>query len=254
MALQDSDLLLVGRSGGSFRCTASDLQTYVQSGDGLTYRGTVNLNNTPVGQLNPAVPAVGDLYINDTAVSDGNIDGNWTGLSGAALVGDRVLWNGSAWELITSGQTPDVGVTLVNVADPITKSGTDAQPTIGIRAATNSVNGAVQLADNTYEADGTINTTTTATDVLTGTHFDVLAGRIQTAAGGGIQDVNGSNGVTASVTSGTATVTGIDGTTSAKGVVQLTDSVAANSTLSVTGTAVRAFAVPLDLSTLSELT
>ena len=65
MAFLDSDLLLVGRGGGSFRATAQALKTYVESGDGLTFRGSVDLTSAPVSDPNP--PAVGDLYINTTA-------------------------------------------------------------------------------------------------------------------------------------------------------------------------------------------
>ena len=248
MAMLDSDLLLVGRGGGSFRTTAQELKTYVESGDGLVYRGAIDFTAAPV--LDPNPPVVGDLYINTTA---GTVNAGFTGAAGSATdVGDRILWDGTAWALVTASQ--DVGVISVSVTAPITDVGTPAEPSIGISDATNAAKGAVQLADNAYEADGTINTTTTATDVLTGTHFDVLAARITTAAGGGIQDVNGSNGLTASVTSGTATVTGIDATTATKGVVQLTGSIALNSTLAVTGVAVQNYAVPLDLSTLTELT
>ena len=48
---------------------------------------------------------------------------------------------------------------------------------------------------------------------------------------------SGDNGLTASGTTD-VTVSGVDATTAVKGVVQLTDTVATNSTLAVTGTAV----------------
>ena len=57
----DSDLLLVGRGGGSFRTTAQELKTYVESGDGLVYRGAIDFTAAPV--LDPNPPVVGDLYI-----------------------------------------------------------------------------------------------------------------------------------------------------------------------------------------------
>ena len=54
--------------------------------------------------LNP--PVVGDLYINTTA---GTVNAGFAGAAGAATdVGDRMLWDGTEWDLVTSSQ--DVGV------------------------------------------------------------------------------------------------------------------------------------------------
>ena len=114
MALLDSDLLLVGRGGSSFRATAQTLKTYVESGDGLIFRGSVDLTAAPV--INPNPPVVGDLYINNTA---GTVNAGWAGAANSATdVGDRVLWDGTEWDLITSSQ--DVGVTDVSETAPIT--------------------------------------------------------------------------------------------------------------------------------------
>ena len=180
MALQDSDLLLVGRAGGSFRLSAQDLKTYVESGDGLVYRGAIDFTAAPGGQLDPAVPTVGDLYINTTA---GTVNAGFVGAAGEATdVGDRMLWDGSEWDLVSS--STDVGVTDVSVTAPITDTGTAAEPNIGISAATEDAPGSAQLAKDAYQGDGTINTDN-ASDVLIGAHFDELAGRITAAAGGG---------------------------------------------------------------------
>tara|TARA_Y100000992_G_C21185481_1_gene452862 strand:+ start:211 stop:951 length:741 start_codon:yes stop_codon:yes gene_type:complete len=246
MAMLDSDLLLVGRGGGSFRTTAQELKTYVEAGDGLTFRGSVDLTAAPVIDPNP--PAVGDLYINTTA---GTVNAGWTGAAGSATgVGDRVLWDGSEWDLVT--QTQDVGVTDVNVTAPITDTGTAAQPNIGISDATNAAKGAVQLALGTYEGDGTL-LTTNDEDVLIKTHFNELAGRITAASGGGVQSIVGSNGLTASGTS-TVTVAGIDAAVGTVGVVALSDTVADVSTTAATPAAINNYAVPLNISNLPELT
>ncbi len=246
MAMLDSDLLLVGRGGGSFRTTAQELKTYVESGDGLTFRGSVDLTAAPV--LDPDPPTVGDLYINTTA---GTVNAGWTGAAGSATdAGDRVLWDGSEWDLVTSSQ--DVGVTDVNVTAPITDTGTAAQPNIGISDATNVAKGAVQLALGTYEGDGSL-LTTNDEDVLIKTHFNELAGRISTAAGGGVQSIVGNNGLTASGTS-TVTVSGIDAAVGTVGVVALSDTVADVSTTAATPKAVNDYAVPLNISNLPELT
>ena len=249
MALQDTDLLLVGRAGGSFRCTAQDLQSYVESGAAMTYRGTADFTASPVGQIDPATPETGDLYINTDA---GNVNANWAGAAGTAtIVGDRILFNGTEWELITSGSTPDVGVTDVSVTAPITDTGTAAQPVIGISPATNAAFGSVQLAKDAYEGDGTISTDNPS-DVLIGTHFDELAGRITAASAGGVQSISGANGLTASGTT-TVTVSGIDAAVGTVGVTALSDTVAAVSNVAATPKAINDYAVPLDLSTLTEL-
>ena len=248
MALQDSDLLLVGRAGGSFRLSAQDLKTYVESGDGLVYRGAIDFTAAPGGQLDPAVPTVGDLYINTTA---GTVNAGFAGAGGSTTdVGDRMLWDGTEWDLVTSSQ--DVGVTDISVTAPITDTGTAAQPVIGISAATNAAPGSVQLAKDAYEGDGTINTDNDS-DVLIGAHFDELAGRITAAAGGGVQSVVGDNGLTASGTT-TITVSGIDAAVGTVGVTALSNTVADVATTAATPKAVNDYAVPLDLSTLTELT
>jgi hypothetical protein len=245
MALLNSDLILVGRGGGSFRTTAEDLKTFIESGDGLVYRGTANLTISPV--INPNPPVVGDLYVNTTA---GTVNAGWSGAGGTACdVGDRALWNGSAWAVITSSS--DVGVTDVTVTAPIVDTGTAASPVIGISDATNTSKGAVQLAKGAYEADGTINTDNAA-DVLVGEHFDELAGRITAASGGGVQSIVGDNGLTASGTT-TVTVSGIDSAVGTKGVVVLSNTVANIETTAATPKAINDYSVPLDLSTLTEL-
>ena len=247
MAFLDSDLLLVGRGGGSFRATAQTLKTYIESGDGLVYRGAIDFTAAPA--LDPNPPVVGDLYINTTA---GTVNAGFTGAAGSATdIGDRILWNGTAWELVQASQ--DVGVTDVSVTAPIVDTGTAAEPVIGISPATNAAPGSTQLAKATYDGGGLLNTDN-ASDVLIGAHFDELAGRIQTAAGGGIQNVQGSNGVTASVSTGTATVSGIDAAVGVLGVVALDNNVADVATTAATPKAVNDYAVPLDLSTLTELT
>ena len=181
MAMLDSDLLLVGRGGGSFRTTAQELKTYVESGDGLVYRGAIDFTAAPV--LDPNPPVVGDLYINTTA---GTVNAGFTGAAGEATdVGDRMLWDGTAWDLVTSSQ--DVGVTSVSVTAPITDVGTAAEPSLGISDATNAAKGAVQLAQD--PPNGGDLTSTNAEDVLIVSHFNELAGRITTAAGGGVQSI-----------------------------------------------------------------
>lgn len=249
MPILDDDLILVGRGGGSFRAVATEIRDFVAGGDAVVFRGTVNLNNAPGGQLDPAVPLVGDMYINDTEAA--SVDAGWAGIGGqAAVVNARILFDGSEWNLI-GGDAFDPGVTSVAVTEPITSGGTAAVPNIGIQTATNARRGSVQLADNPPNGAGNL-VTTNADDVLIAAHFDELAGRIQTAAGGGVQTITGGNAITVTGADN-VTVAAVNGTTAAVGVVQLQDNINATATTAATPNAVQSFAVPLDLRTLTEL-
>ena len=179
----DSDLILIGRGGNSFRTNAEDIKTFVQGGDGVTYRGTANFTIAPV--LDPDPPVVGDLYINTT---DGTLNAGWAAGGDTVAAGDRIMFNGTVWQLIQG--TTDIGVEAISVTAPITDAGTPGEPNIGISDATNAAKGAVQLAKETYDVDGKL-LTDNASDVLIQEHFDELASRITTAAGGGIQNVVG---------------------------------------------------------------
>ena len=252
MAIQNTDLILVGRAGGSFSTPASELQTFIQGGDSVTYRGTADFTATPVGQIDPPVPVTGDLYINTTA---GTVEANWTGAGGSAtLVGDRIIWDGSAWELISSG-AQDVGVVSIEAAggatDPITVGGTDAEVTLTVKDATVAQTGVNNLA-STPDAAGVI-----ATDgMLIKEHYDDLLGRIGVAAGGGVQSITGDNGISTSGTD-SVTVSGVDATTADVGVVQLATNAeveaGTNTTKAVTAAGVASGYVPLDLSKLTAL-
>ena len=252
MALLGSDLLLVGRGGVSYYTTAEEFATYIQGSDALTYRGTVDLTAEIGAQLDPAVPVVGDVYLSST---QGTINGEWSiSPQTETEVGDRVFFNGSAWQLIQSG-SQDVGVTSISVTAPLADSGTPSEPALSITDATTAAKGAVTLAEDAYDGDGKIQTDS-MDDVLTGTHFDVLQGRITTAAGGGIQTIVGTDPIEASVNGGgdTATLSIKDGTIAQKGAVTLDNTVAENvETTAATPKAVHAYAVPLDLSTLTDL-
>ena len=249
MALLGSDLLLVGRGGISYYTTAEDIATYIQGSDALTYRGTVNLTAAIGAQLDPAVPVVGDVYLSST---QGTIDNEWAITPQTTTeVGDRVFYNGSNWELIQSG-SQDVGVTSISVTAPLADSGTASEPALSVTDATSDAKGVVQIAEDSYDGGGLLQTDN-VTDVLVKAHFDELAGRVQVAAGGGIQAVQGANGLTASVTTGTATVTGIDAEVGVVGVTSLSNTVAAVENQAATPKAVADYAVPLDLSTLPNL-
>ena len=252
MAIQNTDLILVGRGGGSFSTPASELQTFIQGGDSVVYRGTADFTASPVGQIDPADPVTGDLYINTRA---GVVDSNWAGAAGSNTdIGDRIIFDGSVWELISSG-SQDVGVISVEAAgganDPITVGGTDAEVTLTVKDATVLQTGVNNLASSP-DGSGVI----TTDGNLIKEHYDDLLARIGAAAGGGVLSVTGTNGLTSTGTTN-VTVSGVDATTADIGVVQLaTEAEAAagtNTTKAVTAAGVAFGYVPLDLSKLNSL-
>ena len=250
MALQSTDLFYVqrpsGGDAGNYKMNAGELVDFIAATPAVNYRGTVDCTAAPGGQLDPDPAQVGDLYIN---TGTGTVATGWTGIVGDAISeGQRIIFDGTNWEIV--GQAAGGGVQTVTGTAPITIGGDADDVVVGISEATNAAYGSTRLAQDPPNAGNL--TSTADTDVLSVPHFNELAGRISTAAGGGVQSVTGDNGITSSGTTD-ITVSGIDATTAVKGVVQLTDTVAANSTLAVTGTAVQAYAVPLDINSLTAL-
>jgi len=250
MALQSSDLFYVqrpsGGEAGNYKMNAGELLDFVASSPAVSYRGTVDCTAAPSGQIDPDPAVVGDMYIN---TGTGTVAAGWTGIVGDAISdGQRVIFDGTDWAIV--GQSSGGGVQVVTGTAPITVTGDADEPVIGIDEATNAAYGSTRLAQDPPNAGDL--TSTAATDVLHVAHFNELASRITVGAAGGVQSVSADNGLTAAGTTD-VTVSGVDATTAVKGVVQLTDTVAANSTLAVTGTAVQAYAVPLDINSLTAL-
>lgn len=259
MALNTTDLFYVqrpsGGDAGNYKMQAGDLVDFIAGASGsLTYRGTVDCTLAVGVQLEENPPLQGDIYIN---TGTGTVDGTgadstdaWVGIQGDAIAdGQRVVFDGTTWEIV--GQAAGGGVQTVQGVAPIQVNDTDdANPIVSIDQATNAAYGSTRLAQDPPGAGDL--TSTDDTDVLHVAHFNELASRITTGAAGGVQSVQGDNGVT---TSGTTdvTVSGIDATTAVKGVVQLTDTVTTDSTLAVTGTAVEGYAVPLNINSLTAL-
>ena len=95
-----------------------------------------------------------------------------------------------------------------------------------------------------------------AYEVLGKVHFDELAGRITTAAAGGIQTIVGTDPIESSINGGgdTATVSIKDATIAQKGAVQLIETLnESDNTMACTGKAVASYAVPMDLTQLPDL-
>ena len=256
MALQNSDLFYVQRGADGFKMPASALNDYIAGNSGLlNYKGAVDCT-VPVGnQLITNPPVVGDIYINTGTgtvdASGSNNTDSWVGITGNAISdGQRVVWDGATWEIV--GQESGGGLVSVSGTAPIQVDDSDAaNPVISINPATNAAFGSTRLAQD--PPNGGDLSSTADTDVLSVPHFNELAGRITTAAGGGVQSVTGTNGLTSSGDTD-VTISGVDATVSVKGVTQLTDTVTEDSTKAVTGSGVADYSVPLNLSSLPSLT
>ena len=95
-----------------------------------------------------------------------------------------MLWDGTAWQL--GYLFSDVGVTSVSVTAPITDAGTAAEPNILVSLMLLTL---LKVLFNWLKIllMVVLDPSTNAEDVLIVSHFDELAGRITTAAGGGVQ-------------------------------------------------------------------
>ena len=213
MALTTTDLFYVqrpsGPDAGNYKMQAGELIDFIASTPAVQYRGSVDCTLAVGAQLDPNPPIIGDLYIN---TGTGNVDGSgadstnaWVGIQGDPIAeGQRIIFDGTSWEIL--GQAAGGGVQTITGTAPITVGGDADDVIIGIDEATNAAFGSTRLAQD--PPNGGNLTSTAATDVLSVPHFNELAGRIQTAAGGGIQSVTGENGVTASGTTD-VTVSGV---------------------------------------------
>ena len=262
MALQSSDLLYVqrpaGGDAGNYKMPASDILDYVAAqGGSLEYKGTVDCTLAVGAQLEDNPPLQGDIYINTgTGVVDATGTDStdaWVGIQGDDIEnGQRVVFDGVTWAIV--GASAGGGLESVQGTAPIQVDDTDdANPIISIDEATNAAYGSTRLAQDPPNS-GTL-TSTADTDVLSVPHFNELAGRITTAAAGGIQSVQGVDPIEASTDGITheTTVSIKDATVAQKGAVTLTNTVATDSTKAVTGTGVKSYAVPLDLNSLTAL-
>ena len=257
MALQSTDLFYVQRGAEGYHMKAGDLQDYIAGSETVLYRGTVDATQ-PVGtQLDPNPPIRGDLYINTgtgTVDNTGSDSTNqWVGIGGQAIEeGQRIVWDGSTWAIV--GQAAGGGVVEIQVVAPITDNGTEDTPVIGISEATNAAFGSTRLAQDPPNSGSLASTD--EKDVLSVPHFNELAGRITTAAAGGTQDVEGVDPIEASqdAVSHIATVSIKDASTLQKGAVILTNTVDTDQDKAVTPKGVKDYAVPLNLTTLTELT
>lgn len=184
MALLANDLFVVQKTaGGEIRkVTAQALSDYLQSGDTVVYKGVGDFTNVAE---NPASPNNGDLWVNNALVS-GNFA--WLPAPNPAVTvepGDRCIYNGASWDIISSGGG-DVGVETITATAPIEVDLADpSAPNITIVTATTSEFGAVQLAT---DADVTNSATNR---VVTADQLKVVDDKVDAAVAGGVVKVTG---------------------------------------------------------------
>ena len=161
MALESNDLMVVQKNDGAQeirKATLQQLSDFLQTSDTVVYKGALDFGDSGA---EPATKNTGDLYINDGVGANWAWSANSDGIT-ESTKGDRAIWNGTNWDLITSGVT-DNGVTEVQGQLPIVvDDGDTALVTVKVNAATTAATGVVQLADTTAINNGTAGLVVTA--------------------------------------------------------------------------------------------
>ena len=189
MALENSDVFVVQKqaSGEVRKITAQQLDTYLQAGDSVVFKGTGDF--TDLGD-NPAIKQVGDLYIND-ALNAGTFV--WLPDPGTVTVnpGDQCIYDGTKWDIIPSGG--GAGVSELEGTSPIEVNNDDAaKPIVSITPATTAAFGAVQLA----AADDITNAATNR--VVTADQLKSVKDDVDNAVAGGVSSVTGADPIVSS--------------------------------------------------------
>jgi len=139
MALEDTDLFVVQSQTDSsfYKVRLDSLIAEIQGSDVLTFRGSVDLNDTPAASGVTLPGDNGDVYLVESNAAV--IDSGWVIQTGqtSANQGDRLVYDGNTndWILIQTG-TFNVGtVTGVTATLPVESDGDAVTPVISIIAA-----------------------------------------------------------------------------------------------------------------------
>ena len=99
----------------------------ISSTGGITYKGTRDLT------LAAPTAVAGDFYVN--TATTGTVNASWTGIAGDALEGaERVVYNGSTWEMLPMPPAPAGVVEEVVAGNDITvNSGNPAKPVVSVK-------------------------------------------------------------------------------------------------------------------------
>ena len=167
MALNSTDLFVVQSQSDKklYKLRLDSLIAEIQGGDGVNFRGAVDLNNPPASS-NVTLPADnGDLYIVESdAIA---IDSGWVMQGGetSADQGDRIIYDAdnTNWVLITSG-SPNAGtVTEVQASFPLESDGDTVTPVISVVEARTTT--AAGIASDGKGTDGVVHRLAEAADV-----------------------------------------------------------------------------------------
>ena len=244
MALQGTDLFVVQSQadGKLYKLRLDSLVAEVEGGDGVTFRGAVDLNNPPANS-NVSLPgANGDFYMVESDAL--TIDAGWVMQNGetAATQGDRVIFDGDDgnWILIASGSSNAGTVTGVTASLPLESDGDAVTPVISIVEARTTT--AATAAADSKGTDGAVHRLAEATDVVhtTGTAdpravvtADLLKATNEIVNGlalspGGVTtvtttDANSNSALTISPTAGNVVIELNTAANNAYGVVQIAD-------------------------------
>ena len=244
MALQGTDLFVVQSQadGKLYKLRLDSLVAEVEGGDGVTFRGAVDLNNPPANS-NVSLPgANGDFYMVESDAL--TIDAGWVMQNGetAATQGDRVIFDGDDgnWILIASGSSNAGTVTGVTASLPLESDGDAVTPVISIVEARTTT--AATAAADSKGTEGAVHRLAEATDVVhtTGTAdpravvtADLLKATNEIVNGlalspGGVTtvtttDANSNSALTISPTAGNVVIELNTAANNAYGVVQIAD-------------------------------
>lgn len=241
MALQGSDLFVIQSQTDNqlYKLRVDSLAAALEGSGGVTFKGSVDLNNSPAAQLPNAVtlPAnPGDLYM--VASEAPIIDSGWVMQGGetSAEQGDRIIYDADTndWILITSGSSDAGTVTDIIASLPLKSDGDPVTPALSIREARTTTkagidadgegtDGAVhRLAESTdVDKDGTGDPRAVVTADLLKQTNTVLDGLVLSP--GGVQTVtyansDGNDAILVSPTSGAVTLDLKDATEGLSGV------------------------------------
>ena len=137
MALLNTDLFVIQRPSDAnkhFKLTGEKLKEYIAAGDTIVYKGSRDFTQS---SLDPSTDGTGvnsgDIYINNHPNADAT--GAWAAnISGETVQpGDRAIWDGTKWDLISSG---NAGVVDITGIEPIeVDDSTAGEPIISVNAA-----------------------------------------------------------------------------------------------------------------------
>ena len=231
MALNGNDVLVVQRQTGNkdlFKSTLDQLNIFLDAQNPLNYRGAIDFTQDSTGQLDPATPQNGDVYINTT---DGVLGPNYVGLTQGVAVNelDRIVYDSahSRWDILQ--HLGDVGVELVDAAAPLSvDNNSPAFPIVNSRQATTAQSGHIERL---AEAADVAATTGTADPnaVVTADLLKATNDALSAATAGGVSGIvpidpievfTASNGGSVN----TPAVGVKDASSTQKGVVQLASS------------------------------